>query len=551
MSSSHNDRSGSKSSGGRSAAGSRPASGNTSPLSVFELPTSHVAVGGSLEASVSADAREPAMTDQSLRDTREAASSNAMGEWPRGRQRNAVSRVGYISDEEGGPAGAQKLSGRHSLTTGGPPTQPISDSGRCASGLAPFPKARARPRIQHTHLAVPTDVGHIRPRMKLAESPRELPAPPSDVKARPAALSSMAAKQPSFGLASDTPVIKTRAPSRQNIAGHISAKSTSAPLPPSQVTQRIIVSDISSAEGSKPGSMEPTEKALLQRQSSGPHSRHSLEGVRAAPAAGDEGGLAGLRTHNEPADGTGDRAKGVTAESGEAAAEAVKSPRISGPSRTSAVRKSFAEVFAGEEGRRAAALASRINSRAISRAEGSADLMHLAQRADVAAAAAEQLRKMAAVSMPQAPREAVVEAGSQAKDEADVQRLLVPLSIHKAQQEVKAMLEVEQQRRAAVSASRARSRVISRSEGAMDPDRLAERSDVAKAAAAQLRKLAQEPPRAVSLAQQVGHPLSPLCLFLLAAMAGRLSSMLCASCYFVTRRDTRLLPPATKRRGMR
>ena len=73
-------------------------------------------------------------------------------------------------------------------------------------------------------------------------------------------------------------------------------------------------------------------------------------------------------------------------------------PRTARPSRASVMQKTVAGVVAAENDRRAAALASRISSRAISRAEGSADLSHLAQRADVARAAAEQLRKMGAPS---------------------------------------------------------------------------------------------------------------------------------------------------------
>lgn len=55
------------------------------------------------------------------------------------------------------------------------------------------------------------------------------------------------------------------------------------------------------------------------------------------------------------------------------------------------------------------------------------------------------------------------------------------------------MLEAQEQRRAAAIASRARSRVISRAEGTFDAARFAERADVAKAAAEQLRKMAEAP----------------------------------------------------------
>ena len=53
------------------------------------------------------------------------------------------------------------------------------------------------------------------------------------------------------------------------------------------------------------------------------------------------------------------------------------------------------------------------------------------------------------------------------------------------------MLEVEEQRRLAAIASRARSRIVSRAEGAFDESKFAERTDVAKAAAEQLRKLVE------------------------------------------------------------
>lgn len=78
------------------------------------------------------------------------------------------------------------------------------------------------------------------------------------------------------------------------------------------------------------------------------------------------------------------------------------------------------------------------------------------------------------------------------------QRHRVPQSLAGAQQELKMMLEVEQQRRAAATASRARSRIISRAEGSFDAQRFAERSNVASAAAEQLRKLVEATGREVS-----------------------------------------------------
>ena len=74
----------------------------------------------------------------------------------------------------------------------------------------------------------------------------------------------------------------------------------------------------------------------------------------------------------------------------------------------------------------------------------------------------------------------------------------LPQNIHRAQQELRAVLEVDQQRRAAVSASRVRSRVISRAEGTIDSRILAERSNVANAAAEQLRKMAETKAHEVS-----------------------------------------------------
>lgn len=74
--------------------------------------------------------------------------------------------------------------------------------------------------------------------------------------------------------------------------------------------------------------------------------------------------------------------------------------KTSFPSRASIMQKAVAEVFAAEDQRRAAALASRISSRAISRQEGSSDMTRFSQRADVTHAAAEQLRKMGASALP-------------------------------------------------------------------------------------------------------------------------------------------------------
>ena len=122
-----------------------------------------------------------------------------------------------------------------------------------------------------------------------------------------------------------------------------------------------------------------------------------------SPAQGDtRASLGGLKTPTAPSsEGSWHREKEAT-ESAATGTEGMKT--VEGevpaphtlPARAVAVQKAVAEVFAAENERRAAALASRISSRTISRAEGSAELKRFEQRSDVAEAAAEQLRRMEA-----------------------------------------------------------------------------------------------------------------------------------------------------------
>ncbi|CDJ36834.1 uncharacterized protein EMH_0097130 [Eimeria mitis] len=227
------------------------------------------------------------------------------------------------------------------------------------------------------------------------------------------------------------------------------------------------------------------------------------------------------------------------------------SARPTSSTRAAAVQKAVAEVFAAQNERRAAALASRISSRTISRAEGSAELKCFEQRSDVAQAAAEQLRRIEAAraaSEIQGPKSNTVEpsggpqslsrdayqdvkiGGSQSghegakerveqigkpsvqtpptappKDDSPVahkgehettdpsllQRARLPQNIYAAQHELAAAAEMDEQRRLAAVVSRARSRIVSRADGCADRSNLADRADVARAAAEQLRKMAQ------------------------------------------------------------
>ncbi|OEH75197.1 hypothetical protein cyc_09206 [Cyclospora cayetanensis] len=213
--------------------------------------------------------------------------------------------------------------------------------------------------------------------------------------------------------------------------------------------------------------------------------------------------------------------------------------RLVPPSRAVFMQKVVADVFAAENERRAAALASRVSSRTISRAEGSVDLSRFAERANVAAAAAEQLRNMEGFSTRGAANAESLEAiqgrgvgatntkgrlsvhpgfpangspettfsqlkagdgtsykgGSDDHEASSPARLRMPYSIHGTQQALSAVVELDEQRRAAKIASRSCSGIISRAEGIHDPVELDGRSDVTKAAAEQLWKMEQKTKR--------------------------------------------------------
>lgn len=139
-------------------------SGRQSPLSVCELPASHNSPGPAMDTPVSDDRKR--IMGESLRRA-EGASINAsspMGEWPRGRPRNAVSRVGYLNDADEeittSPAAGDRVSGPH----GSPsdvqaiplPPSDVSTSHMSSPTAAKGLRGMPRHRIQHTHLAVPT-----------------------------------------------------------------------------------------------------------------------------------------------------------------------------------------------------------------------------------------------------------------------------------------------------------------------------------------------------------------------------------------------------------
>lgn len=118
--------------------------------------------------------------------------------------------------------------------------------------------------------------------------------------------------------------------------------------------------------------------------------RHSVDLLDCPEASGAPKSEGILRSANYTT-GSGTKTTG--------AAEGGGSARPAPPARATAMQKAVAEVFAAENERRAAALASRISSRTISRAEGPAELRGFEQRSDVALAAAEQLRRMEAAAV--------------------------------------------------------------------------------------------------------------------------------------------------------
>ncbi|CDJ66505.1 hypothetical protein, conserved, partial [Eimeria necatrix] len=204
--------------------------------------------------------------------------------------------------------------------------------------------------------------------------------------------------------------------------------------------------------------------------------------------------------------------------------------RTTSPASRANMQKAMAGVFSTANERRAAALASRISSRAISRAEGSiTDPKLLEKKSDVTHAAAEQLRRMRDLSTnPQhdADKTDVVESphlytdlvsakmapereGSALvptpptappKDSSPVgpveptdstvqQRSRMPQNMHETQLELTLAAEMGEQRRVAAITSRARSRIVSRAEGTAEGGQLDYHTNVAEAAAEQLRRL--------------------------------------------------------------
>ncbi|KAL8443659.1 hypothetical protein Emed_006677 [Eimeria media] len=496
--------------------------------------------------------------------------SFSMNKWPRGRPRNAVSRVGYISDDAGDESNQPAPKAPSGVTSpheeGGPfvadvPSISLSRAGSNQSLKAKHARPQSRPRVQLMHLAVPTALGHVRPRVKPAESPREAPASSAAVKPRPAALSSMTSRQESFGRALP---IRSRAPSQQDVAGHVPADFEGGDLH-AQTSKGGSPRRASLTVGQKRSSLEASEQReppVQQLRGTDSHGRGSFEagGTRRA----SDSHRASVTHESNEEGGEGLKQQQPTQDRDMHAEEQRRGSRAGPPSRAEQVRRSFAQAFAAESERRAAALASRSSSRPISRVEGQIDQRLLAQRANVAAAAAEQLRRMTppqedvvseptsvkdrkqqeadsgaqaepvepqadhlGSSLPSAspgsrplvstqsdrsPAKAVGDLPAQmppptpptapprdasttpaaATEGAATQRHAPPQSLQEAQKEIKVMLEVEEQRRAAVSASRARSRIVSRAEGSVDPAVVASRADVAKAAAEQLRKLAEQ-----------------------------------------------------------
>lgn len=220
----------------------------------------------------------------------------------------------------------------------------------------------------------------------MADSPREESSPSPRARPQPAASSKKGSLE-SFGARSDT-TVRSRTFSQQESSGHVAASFTSK-LPSSVLHSQ---STFSSKDGllrvkalSRRSVASENEATPQQRSPELVHGGTLLGDDSASPPEGpsEEGGAAGRARSRTPS---------------------LTSPeaRTAPPSRAAAVRRSVAEVFAADSERRAAALASRRSSRAISRAEGSADPRNFAQRADVAVAAAEQLRKMEASSSGQA-----------------------------------------------------------------------------------------------------------------------------------------------------
>ena len=108
--------------------------------------------------------------------------------------------------------------------------------------------------------------------------------------------------------------------------------------------------------------------------------------------------------------------------------------------------------------------------------------MHCWQSASASAASSSSLAQLSA-------RVCVDLFHEQVADSAHLYGPRMPQHIHEAQHELTVAAEVDEQRRLAAVVSRARSRIVSRAEASAGLDRFADRADVAKAAAEQLRKM--------------------------------------------------------------
>ncbi|CDJ48934.1 hypothetical protein, conserved [Eimeria brunetti] len=517
-------------------------SGRDSPLSVSELPPSGAHTGNEVDPG---DRRPTEAAPGGNPEGLSGHEQTPQVEWPSGRSRNAVSRIGYVSDaiEPSTVAPDEtevaELKGSSVNLLLRPPSPSATSIPLVSSQDGNGSRTMSRQRIQQIHLAVPTSVGHIRPRAKPVESPREAVSTPLSARSRPAALSRMTTLQES----TQSPLSGTATPNLLRREG----SSVDMPGPPVEG-----VRDISRVSES------PVVPKVV-----GKYASQELKTTRAqqAPSTsqGDAKGLpSDLETSGVPASkgtrpGEEDAGERSTVIGELKDAEGGVTARSAPPARAVAMQKAVAEVFAAANERRAAALASRISSRTISRAEGSGELNRFEQRSDVAQAAAEQLRKMEAAraangiedpkpeplersggqqrsstdgdrillrrgnlsdqdgtkerveqlgnlsvpTPPTAPPKDGSPKDSSPKDEheatesAALQRSRIPRNIHAAQHELTVAAEVEEQRRLAAVISRARSQIVSRAEGYDDQSNFADRADVAKAAAEQLRKMAQ------------------------------------------------------------
>ncbi|OEH75890.1 proteophosphoglycan related protein [Cyclospora cayetanensis] len=135
------------------------ASGRDSPLSLSELPMANAHTGSRRPLDASSAHRG---SNGSPIEQPHGYAGSVHSEWPRGRPRNAVSRVGYINDEREPPVGARS---KDSM-----PLTPESGMEACGVALPPSatgsqlvtprePKSGRPPprlRMHQMHLAVPT-----------------------------------------------------------------------------------------------------------------------------------------------------------------------------------------------------------------------------------------------------------------------------------------------------------------------------------------------------------------------------------------------------------